>query len=72
MLTHQRLCTHSPIKRLFNKLENSIQIYINFHKTHAMATHFGGIGDTSMEDLNTQDIDNTSQDVNVDFSSCLL
>ena len=27
-----------------------------------MATHFGGIGDTSMEDPNTQDIDNTNQD----------
>ena len=27
-----------------------------------MATCFGGVGDTSMEDPNTQDIDNTSQD----------
>ena len=27
-----------------------------------MATHFGGVGDTSMEDPDTQDIDNTSQD----------
>ena len=62
MLTHRRLHTHSPIKRLFNKLENSIHTYINYHKTHAMATHFGGVGDTSMEDPNTQDIDNTSQD----------
>ena len=62
MLTHQRLCTCSPFKRLFNKLENSILTYINYHETHAMATHFGGVGDTSMEDPNTQDIDNTSQD----------
>ena len=62
MLTCQRSQTHSPIKRLFNKLENSIQTYINYHKTHAMATHFGGVGDTSMEDPDTQDIDNTSQD----------
>ena len=62
MLTHQRSRTHSPIKRLLNKLKNSIQTYINYHKTHAMATHFGGVGDTSMEDPNTQDIDNTSQD----------
>ena len=62
MLTHRRLHTHSPIKRLFNKLKNSIQTYINYHKTHAMATHFGGVGDTSMEDPDTQDIDNTSQD----------
>ena len=27
-----------------------------------MATHFGGVGDTSMEDPDTQDIDNTRQD----------
>ena len=27
-----------------------------------MATHFGGVGDTSMENPDTQDIDNTSQD----------
>ena len=54
--------TCSPIKRLFNKLKNSIQTYINYHKTHAMATHFGGVGDTSMEDPDAQDIDNTSQD----------
>ena len=62
MLTCQRFHTHSPIKRLFNKLETSIQTYINYHKTHAMATHFGGVGDTSMEDPDTQDVDNTSQD----------
>ena len=62
MLTHQRLQTCSPIKRLFHKLENSIQMYINYHKTHAMATHYGGVGDTSMEDPETQDVDNTSQD----------
>ena len=62
MLTHQRSQTCSSIKRLFNKLENSIQTYINYHKTHAMATCFGGVGDTSMEHPDTQDIDNTSQD----------
>ena len=62
MLTHLRLQTHSPIEKLFDKLENSIQTYINYHKTHAMATHYGGIGDTSMENPETQDIDNDSQD----------
>ena len=51
-----------PIKRLFHKLENSIQTYINYHKTHAMATQYDGVGDTSMEDPETQDLDNTSQD----------
>ena len=62
MLTHQRSHTHSPIKRLFHKLENSIQKYINYYKTHMMATHYGGVGDTSMEDLETQYLDNVSQD----------
>ena len=62
MLTCQRLPTYSPIKKLFHKLENSIQTYINYHKTHAMATCYGGMGDTSMENPGTQDIDNDSQD----------
>ena len=62
MLTHQRLQTHSPIKKLFHKLENSIQTYMKYHKTHAMATCYGGMGDTSMENPETQDIDNDSQD----------
>ena len=62
MLTQQRLWTHSPIKKLFHKLENSIQTYINYHKTHAMATHSGGMGDTSMENPETQDVDSDSQE----------
>ena len=62
MLTHQRLQTHPPIKGLCHKLEHSIQIYINYHKSHAMATCYGGVGDTSMEDSETQDLDNASQD----------
>ena len=62
MLTGQRLQTHSPIKKLFHKLENSIQTYINYHKTHTMATHYSGMGDTYMENPETQDIDNDSQD----------
>ena len=62
MLTRQQLRTHSPIKRLFHKLENSIQTYINHHKTHAMATCFSGVGNTSMENLETQDMDNVSED----------
>ena len=66
MLTCRQLHTHSPIKRLFNKLENTIQKYINYHKTHAMATHFSGIGDTSMENPKTQDVDNVSEDESQD------
>ena len=66
MLTHQCSRNCSPIKRLFNKLENSIQAYINYHKTHAMATHFGGVGDTLVENPKTQDIDNVSEDESQD------
>ena len=62
MLAHQRLQTCSPIKKLFHKLGNSYQTYINIHKTQAMATHYGGIGDTSMNDPESQDIDSDSQD----------
>ena len=62
MLTCQRSQTHSPIKKLFHKLENSIQTCINYHKTHLVATCYGGMGDNSMENPETQDIDNDSQD----------
>ena len=62
MLSRQRLRTHSPIKKLFHKLENSIQMYINYCKTHAMATCYGGMGDTSMKNPENQDIDNDSED----------
>ena len=37
-------------------------MYINYHKTHTMPTHFGGVGDTSMVNPETQDIDNISED----------
>ena len=62
MFTHRQLHNHSLIKRLFSNLENSIQTYINYHKTHAMATHFGGVGNNPMENPDTHDIDNTSED----------
>ena len=62
MLARQRLWTHSPIRKLFHKLGNSYQTYINFHKTHAMATHYSGIGDTSMNDPESKDIDSDSQE----------
>ena len=66
MLTHQQSHTHSPIKRLFSKLEHSIQTYINYHKTHAMATHFSGVGNTSMENPEIQDVDNVSENESQD------
>ena len=62
MLAQQRLWTHSSIKKLFHKLGNSYQTYISFHKTHTMGTHYGGIGDTSMNNPESQDIDSDSQD----------
>ena len=62
MLAHRRSQTHSPIKKLFHKLENSIQTYINYHKTHSIATRYGGIGDTSMENPESQDIDSDSKE----------
>ena len=62
MLAHQRLQTHSPIKKLLDKLGNSYQTYINFHKTHAMATYYGGIGDTSVNSPEPHDMDSDSQD----------
>ena len=62
MLTHQRLLTHPPIKKLFHKLESSIQTCINYHKTHAMATCYSGLGDTSMEKPESQDVDSNSQE----------
>ena len=62
MLTCRRSWTHSPIKKLFHKLENSIQTYISYHKTHAMATRYGGMGDTSMENPESQDVDSDSQE----------
>ena len=64
MLTHHQ--SHSPIKKLLNKIENSIHTYVNYHKTHAMATCFGGVGDTPVEDPKTQDIDNVSEDESQD------
>ena len=57
---------HFPIKRLLTKIEDSYQTYINYYKTHAMATHYGGIVDTSMSNSKHHDMDaNDSQgDIN--------
>ena len=62
MLACQRLQTHSPIKKLYHKLGNSYQTYINFNKTHTMATQYGGIGDTSVNNPESHDMDSDSQD----------
>ena len=57
MSARQRLQTHSSIKKILNKIGDSCQTHINSYKTHTMATHYGGIGDTSM---------NTSEHHNMD------
>ena len=62
MSAHCRLQTHSPIKKLLNKYGDSCQTYINYYKTHAMATRYSGIGDTSMNNSESQDLDTDSQD----------
>ena len=58
MITRHQL--HSPIKRLLNKI-NSLHTYVNYHKMHAMATCFSGIGNTLVEDPRTQETDNISE-----------
>ena len=45
------------MKKLLNKFGDSCQTYINYYKTHTMATHYGGIGDTSMNNSESQDMD---------------
>ena len=62
MLTHQRSQTHSPIKKPFHKLESLIQTYMSYHKTHAMATHYSGMGYTSMENPESQDVDSDNHE----------
>ena len=62
MLACQRLQTCSPIKKLFHMLGNSYQTSIGFHKTHAMATHCCGMGDTSINNPESLDIDSDSQE----------
>ena len=52
--------THSSLKKVLNKIEDSYQIYIYTYKTHTMATHHRGTGQPSEKDPNPQE-----QDVNV-------
>ena len=39
--------THSPLKKVLNKIEDSYQTYINTYKTHTMASHHRGTGQPS-------------------------
>ena len=63
MITCCQSC--SPIKKLLNKF-NSIHSYINYHKMHAMATRFSGVGDTPVENPKNQETDNVSEDESQD------
>ena len=58
MLTHNR--SRPPIKKLFNRL-HSLHTSINYHKTHNMATCFGGVDNAPVEDPRTQETDNWSE-----------
>ena len=62
MSARRRLWTHSPIMKLLDKLGAFCKTYINFHKTHTMATGYGGIGDTSINNPESHDMDTDSQD----------
>ena len=66
MSARQRLWTHSPIKKILNKIGDSCQTYINYYKTHAIATCYGRIGDTSMNNAEHHDMDadNYQADIN--------
>ena len=69
MSAHRRLWTCSPIKKILKKIGDSYQTYINYDKTHTMATYYGGIGnanDSEPQDINAdiQDQDEYQTDMN--------
>ena len=67
----QRLWTHSPIKKILNKIGDSCQTYINYYKTHTMVTHYVGIGNTLENDSHPQDINANIQDeYQADINDC--
>ena len=41
---------HCPLKTVFNKLGDTYQAYCNIYKTHTMATHHGGAGQSFHRD----------------------
>ena len=50
MSAHCNFWMQSPLKKVLNKIEDSYHTYIISYKTHAMATHYGGIGKPSEKD----------------------
>ena len=62
MSAHQNLQTHSPIKKILNKLGDSYNTYINYHKTHTMAMCYGGMCKPLEKDSDPQENDTTIHD----------
>ena len=58
----QKLQTYSPIKTILNKIRDSYHTYVNHCKTHAMGTHYGGIGKPLQNDSDPQDTNADIQD----------
>ena len=58
----QKLWTSSPIKKILNKIGDSCQTYVNYYKTRAMATCYGGIGKPLENDSDPQDTNANIQD----------
>ena len=46
MSAHHILRLHSPLKTVFNKLEDTYKAYCNTFKNHTVATHHAGAGQT--------------------------
>ena len=57
MSTCHSIRSHSVLKNVLTKLENSYQTYVNTYKTHTKATHHRGTGQPLEKDLNPQDQD---------------
>ena len=51
------LSSHSPPKKVFNKLGDSYQTYVNTYETHTMATYHQGTGQPLEEDPRPQEQD---------------
>ena len=57
MSAHCSLRMHSPLKKVLNRLEDSYHTYVNTYKTHTMATHHRGTGQSLEKEPNPQEQD---------------
>ena len=62
MSAHQNLWTCSPIKKILNKIGDSYHTYVTYYKTHAMGTHYRGIGKPLEKDSGPKETDIAIQD----------